>query len=110
MVSVAESEMAERLARETGHELYRIDLSAIISKYIGEKENTLNDLSDEVPAGVALILVVSEVSVNSGRAGPLIQTLAECAGLIIFVTDDPERLSPVLPTPLLAHLEAAGDG
>jgi SpoVK/Ycf46/Vps4 family AAA+-type ATPase len=38
---------AARLANETGKDLYRIDLSLLISKYIGETEKNLSQLFDK---------------------------------------------------------------
>ncbi len=38
---------ASLLARETGHEVYRIDLSLVVSKYIGETEKNLEKVFDK---------------------------------------------------------------
>jgi hypothetical protein len=44
------------LAKDMGRELYRIDLSSVVSKYIGETEKQLSRLFDEAQdAGVALL-------------------------------------------------------
>ncbi|EHK64595.1 ATP-binding protein [Achromobacter arsenitoxydans] len=47
---------AEALARETGLDLYRIDLSAVISKYIGETEKNLRRLFEAAEDGGAILL------------------------------------------------------
>ena len=47
---------AECLARELQLDLYRIDLSAVISKYIGETEKNLRRVFDAADAGGAVLL------------------------------------------------------
>jgi len=47
---------AEVLARDLGLDLYRIDLSAIISKYIGETEKNLSRLFDAAEKNGAILL------------------------------------------------------
>jgi len=47
---------AEVLARELGLDLYRIDLSAVVSKYIGETEKNLRQVFDAAETGGALLL------------------------------------------------------
>jgi DNA polymerase III delta prime subunit len=47
---------AEALARELGQDLYRIDLSAVVSKYIGETEKNLASAFDEAERGSAVLL------------------------------------------------------
>ncbi len=47
---------AEALARETGLELYRIDLSRIVSKYIAETEKNLDRLFESVEQRGAILL------------------------------------------------------
>src|SRR5437762_1341534 len=46
---------AEALARELRLDLYRIDLSAVVSKYIGESEKNLRRLVDAAEEGGALL-------------------------------------------------------
>ena len=46
---------AEALARETGLELYRIDLSQIVSKYIAETERNLDRLFESVEQRGAIL-------------------------------------------------------
>ena len=46
---------AEALARELGQDLYRIDLSAVVSKYIGETEKNLAAAFDEAERGSAVL-------------------------------------------------------
>ena len=47
---------AEVIAGELGLDLYRIDLSAVVSKYIGETEKNLRRLFDAAEAGGAVLL------------------------------------------------------
>lgn len=47
---------AEVLARELRLDLYRIDLSAVVSKYIGETEKNLRRVFDAAEAGGAILL------------------------------------------------------
>ncbi len=46
---------AEALARELGQDLYRIDLSAVVSKYVGETEKNLAEAFDEAERGGAVL-------------------------------------------------------
>ena len=46
---------AEVLASELGFELYRIDLSAVVSKFIGETEKNLSRVFTEAEAGNAML-------------------------------------------------------
>lgn len=47
---------AEVLAKELRLDLYRIDLSAVVSKYIGETEKNLRQIFDAAEAGGAVLL------------------------------------------------------
>ena len=47
---------AEVLARELGLDLYRIDLSRVVDKYIGETEKNLRRIFDAADAGAAILL------------------------------------------------------
>ena len=46
---------AEALARELGQDLYRIDLSAVVSKYVGETEKNLATAFDEAERASAVL-------------------------------------------------------
>jgi AAA+ superfamily predicted ATPase len=46
---------AEAIARELGQDLYRIDLSAVVSKYVGETEKNLASAFDEAERGSAVL-------------------------------------------------------
>ena len=47
---------AEVIAAELGLDLYRVDLSAVVSKYIGETEKNLSAIFDAAEAGGAILL------------------------------------------------------
>jgi AAA+ superfamily predicted ATPase len=46
---------AEAIAHELGQDLYRIDLSAVVSKYVGETEKNLASAFDEAERGSAVL-------------------------------------------------------
>jgi SpoVK/Ycf46/Vps4 family AAA+-type ATPase len=50
------TQAAEALARDLGFGLYRIDLSAVVSKFIGETEKNLARLFDAAEASGAILL------------------------------------------------------
>ncbi len=59
---------AEVLARELALDLYRIDLSAVVSKYIGETEKNLKQVFDAAEEGGALLLF-DEADALFGKRG-----------------------------------------
>ena len=59
---------AEALANELRQPLYRIDLSKVVSKYIGETEKNLDRLFDKAEAGNA-ILLFDEADALFGKRG-----------------------------------------
>lgn len=94
------------IARELGKELYRIDLSKIVSKYIGETEQHLAILFEEAKAGdVALLfdeadsLFAKRTEVKSSvdryanlETNFLLQKIEEFEGLILLTTNFPESI------------------
>ena len=92
---------AEVLAGELGLNLYRIDLSSIISKYIGETEKNLRQLFDGAEQGGAILLFDeadaifgkrSEVKDSHDRyanieVNYLLQRMENFAGLAILATN-----------------------
>ena len=92
---------AEVLARELGLDLYRIDLSAVVSKYIGETEKNLKQVFDGAEEGGALLLFDeadalfgkrSEVRDSHDRyanieVGYLLQRMESYQGLAILTTN-----------------------
>src|SRR4029079_15735571 len=47
---------AEVLANDLGLDLYRVDLSTVVSKYVGENEQKLRELFDAADPGAAVLL------------------------------------------------------
>jgi len=59
---------AEVLAHELGLDLYRIDLSAVVSKYIGETEKNLKQVFDAAEDG-GVLLLFDEADALFGKRG-----------------------------------------
>jgi len=92
---------AEVLARELALDLYRIDLSAVVSKYIGETEKNLKQVFDAAEEGGVLLLFDeadalfgkrSEVKDSHDRyanieVGYLLQRMETYQGLAILTTN-----------------------
>ncbi|HLO86585.1 MAG TPA: AAA family ATPase [Nostocaceae cyanobacterium] len=92
---------AEVLANELGLDLYRIDLSAVSSKYIGETEKNLRKIFDAAETGAA-ILLFDEADALFGKRSDvkdardryanmevsyLLQRMEEYRGLAILTTN-----------------------
>ncbi|MDF5721810.1 MAG: ATP-binding protein [Rhizonema sp. PD37] len=92
---------AEILAKELHLDLYRIDLSAVVSKYIGETEKNLRQIFDAAEAGGVILLFDeadalfgkrSEVKDSRDRhanveVGYLLQRMEAYQGLAILTTN-----------------------
>ena len=99
---------AEVLAAELGLDLYRIDLSAVISKYIGETEKNLGRIFDAADEGGAILLFDeadalfgkrSEVKDSHDRyanieVSYLLQRMETYRGLAILTTNLKDALDP----------------
>jgi hypothetical protein len=97
---------AEVLAAELALDLYRIDLSSVISKYIGETEKNLQRIFDAAEAGGAILLFDeadalfgkrSEVKDSHDRyanieVSYLLQRMESYRGLAILTTNMPDAL------------------
>ena len=92
---------AQVMARDLGQELYRVDLSRVMSKYIGETEKNLSRLFDDARASGA-ILFFDEADVLFGKRsevkdahdryanleiGYLLQRMEEHVGTTILATN-----------------------
>jgi ATPase family associated with various cellular activities (AAA) len=97
---------AEAIANRVGIDLYRIDLSAVVSKYIGETEKNLRRVFDAAEAGGA-ILLFDEADALFGRRSEvkdshdrhanvevsyLLQRVEAYRGLAILTTNMKEAL------------------
>jgi ATPase family associated with various cellular activities (AAA)/Winged helix domain, variant len=99
---------AEVLARELRLDLYRIDLSQVVSKYIGETEKNLRRVFDAAEGGGAILLFDeadalfgkrSEVKDSHDRyanieVSYLLQRMEEYSGLAILTTNLKGALDP----------------
>lgn len=99
---------AEVLARELRLDLFRIDLSAVVSKYIGETEKNLRRVFDAAEAGGAILLFDeadalfgkrSEVKDSHDRyanieVGYLLQRMESYRGLAVLTTNHKQALDP----------------
>jgi hypothetical protein len=99
---------AEVIARDLGLLLYRIDLSAVVSKFIGETEKNLRKLFDAAEGGGAILLFDeadalfgkrSEVKDSHDRyanieVGYLLQRMENYGGLAILTSNMKSSLDP----------------
>ncbi|NGZ08272.1 MAG: ATP-binding protein [Nitrospira sp. LK70] len=99
---------AEVLARELRLDLYRVDLSVVVSKYIGETEKNLKEVFDAAEEGGVLLLFDeadalfgkrSEVRDSHDRyanieVGYLLQRMEAYQGLAILTTNLKSSLDP----------------
>jgi SpoVK/Ycf46/Vps4 family AAA+-type ATPase len=99
---------AEVLADELGLELYRVDLSKIVSKYIGETEKHLSRIFDAAePAGAVLFfdeadaLFGRRTGVNSSHdryanseIAYLLSRIEQYNGLAILATNSKSNIDP----------------
>ncbi len=100
--------VAEILANELRLDLYRIDLSQVVSKYIGETEKNLRQVFDAAEGGGA-ILLFDEADALFGKRGEirdshdryanievsyLLQRMEAYRGLAILTTNMKEALDP----------------
>ena len=104
---------AEVLADELRLDLYRIDLSQVVSKYIGETEKNLRRVFDAAEEGGAILLFDeadalfgkrSEVKDSHDRyanieVSYLLQRMEAYRGLAILTTNLQERARPGVPAP-----------
>jgi hypothetical protein len=99
---------AEVLARELSYDLYRIDLSQVVSKYIGETEKNLKRVFDAADSGGA-ILLFDEADALFGRRSDvrdshdryanievsyLLQRMEAYRGLAVLTTNMRTALDP----------------
>jgi DNA polymerase III delta prime subunit len=97
---------AEALARELRQDLYRIDLSAVVSKYIGETEKNLASAFDEAERGSA-VLFFDEADALFGKrteirdahdryanleVNYLLQRVETFTGLVVLTSNRPSAI------------------
>lgn len=101
---------AEMLAKETGKPLHRIDLSTVVSKYIGETEKNIEVIFEKAKTAGA-ILFFDEADALFGKrtnvkdshdryantaADFLLQQVSNHPGLVILATVQKAALDPAL--------------
>jgi hypothetical protein len=99
---------AEVIARELGLTLYRVDLSAVVSKYIGETERNLRQVFDAAEEGGAL-LFFDEADALFGKRSEvkdahdryanievnyLLQRMEDYRGIAILATNQRNAIDP----------------
>ena len=110
---------AEVLAAELDLDLYRIDLSAVVSKYIGETEKNLRQVFDAAEGGGALLLFDEADALFGKRAevkdshdryanievGYLLQRMESFQGLAILTTNMKNALDQAFQRRLRFHID-----
>ena len=101
---------AQKVAKKMGSDLYRVDLSAVVSKYIGETEKNLSKVFESAKAKKA-ILFFDEADVIIGKrtqttdshdrfanidANYLLQRLEKYSGIVILSSNYKKPLDETL--------------
>jgi hypothetical protein len=106
------------LARELDRDLYRVDLSRIVSKWVGETEKQLARVFEAAEAGHALLLFDeadalfakrTEVKSSSDRyanleVNYLLQRIEAFGGVVVLTTNLEGSIDPALMRRLAAHV------
>ena len=101
---------AQVLAKELGMELYRVDLSQMVSKYIGETEKNLARVFDEARKGNTILFFDEADSLFSRRTDVtdvkdkysntevsfLLQKMEEYSGITILATNLLQNFDPAI--------------
>lgn len=110
---------AEVIANDLGLDLLRVDLSAVVSKYIGDTEKHLATIFDAAETGAAVLLFDEadalfgpRSKVNDSRdrhanieVSYLLQRLEAFRGLAILTTNFRENLDPAFSRRIRFHVE-----
>jgi SpoVK/Ycf46/Vps4 family AAA+-type ATPase len=97
---------AEMLAESLHVDLFRVDLSAVVSQYIGETEKNLNDVFDKAEASGAILffdeadaLFGARDTVNdpydqstNAETAHFLQRIESHNGIVILTTDGKQRI------------------
>jgi len=97
---------AEMLAETLKVDLFRVDLSAVVSQYIGETEKNLNDVFDKAEASGAILffdeadaLFGARDTVNdahdryaNAETAHFLQRIESHSGIVILTTDGKQRI------------------
>jgi ATPase family associated with various cellular activities (AAA)/Winged helix domain, variant len=100
---------AEVVAAELGLDLYRVDLSQVVNKYVGETEKNLGRIFDAADVGAGCLALDEAEALFSKRSGEvrdshdrygaietgyLLQRMEDYRGLAILTTNMKEALDP----------------
>lgn len=110
--------IAGLIAQELGLELYMVDLSKVVSKWIGETEKQLGRAFDAAEAGQALLLFDeadalfakrTEVRSSNDRyanleVNYLLQRIEAFGGLTILTTNNESAIDPAIKRRLATHI------
>ena len=110
--------VAGLIARELGLDLYQVDLSKIMSKWVGETEKQLARLFDAAEAGHALLLFdeadtlfAKRTEIQSGKdryanleVNYLLQRIESFGGIAILTTNLEGAIDPAVKRRLAAHV------
>lgn len=97
---------AETLAESLDVELFRVDVSAVVSQYIGETEKNLNDVFDKAEADGAILffdegdaLIGARGTVNdahdrfaNAETTHFLQRIESHSGIVILTTNGKQRI------------------
>ena len=116
---------AETLAETLKVDLFRVDLSAVVSKYIGETEKNLNDVFDKAEASGAILffdeadaLFGTHSNVREARdryaneeTAHFLQRIESHNGIVILTTNGKQRIDQAFSpqTPVVVMVGTAGD-
>lgn len=110
--------VAGLLARDLGLELYQVDLSKVVSKWVGETEKHLSRIFDAADAGHALLLFDEADALFAKRTevkgaidryanlevNYLLQRVEAFGGITILTTNMDTSIDPALIRRLAAHI------
>jgi SpoVK/Ycf46/Vps4 family AAA+-type ATPase len=97
---------AEMLAESLQVDLFRVDVSAVVSQYIGETEKNLNDVFDKAETSGAILFfdeadalfgardIVNDTHDRSANAemAHFLQRIESHSGIVILTTDGKQRI------------------
>ncbi|MBL9015993.1 MAG: ATP-binding protein [Myxococcales bacterium] len=110
--------VAGLIARELDLELYQVDLSKVVSKWVGETEKQLSKIFDAAEAGHALLLFDEADSLFAKRTevkaaidryanlevNYLLQRIESFGGISVLTTNMDTSIDPALRRRLAAHI------
>ena len=110
----------ELVAGELGVDLWHVDLSAIVSKYVGETEKNIHDLFSRLTRAHPLVLLLGEADALFGQRvevktatdkfanleiNVLLQEMDRFEGVLILTSNLPENIDQAFRRRLLVHIQ-----